>query len=53
MNRWAETPVGRKKEKEREGMEVGRCNKTQPVLSINRQKTAKEYRSIQGIAKIL
>jgi len=29
------------------------CNRTQLVSSINRQTTANEYRSIQGLAKIL
>jgi len=52
----ARVPLGRntggqrKKGREKGG---GRRNRTQPVSSINRQTTAKEYRSIQGLASIL
>jgi len=46
--------AGEQRKRERGGREEGgRDNRTHPVSSINRQTTAKEYRSIQGLAKIL
>jgi len=50
VHRWAETPVGRQRERERDGRVEGWEG---GVSSTNRQTTAKYYWSMQGLAKIL